>query len=261
MVFFIFLDPYPLSFVNLISQLPCSAGWASETLTDDKHIYLYLFFNHQGIQGNVGMRGNPGFMGERVSSSYCHLSRKISLENKPWKRNRKVLIKLVVLRDIGTLHPDIIIIFFKMQIIIFRCAFCLVKNTINNEKQHNSFFSLHQGEQGLRGLPGPAGKQGPTVSVWSSFYILLLSIVQGISLIQPLWWGHTKDSLVNEVNQWGVQGLASDEGEQVTVIDLVGHWWQSKVKCPSACPLLASVPGDFLNPQKRFYTLQLCSNV
>ncbi len=31
-------------------------------------------FSHQGMQGNVGMRGPPGFIGERVRSSSSRLS-------------------------------------------------------------------------------------------------------------------------------------------------------------------------------------------
>lgn len=33
-----------------------------------------------------------------------------------------------------------------------------------------SSFSLHQGEPGLRGLPGPVGKPGPAVSVCSFYF-------------------------------------------------------------------------------------------
>lgn len=35
------------------------------------------------------------------------------------------------------------------------------------------FLSASQGEQGLRGLPGPVGKPGPAVSVHSVFYFIL----------------------------------------------------------------------------------------
>lgn len=83
------------------------------------------------------------------------------------------------------------------------------------------FFFLHQGEPGLRGLPGPVGKPGPPVSVCSLFLLFYfltfnpymrgrLSIVKQIRLKQKRWWGHTKKGLVNKIDRWNVQLIYRD---------------------------------------------------